>query len=391
MYDRFFCQITLVIEERIKKMNKFYILPIPLVANEALPSGIFPAIRELIQEKGYAVFNPSLIQSLAKTFRADICSVAYALFARFVLDEHANAEVASGKELGKVSGVKYVGSPMKTVMSEIKECKDKDRSMLWTDLFFDLYRSGNAHVFDPSRQELATSFLNILDFFPEKEEKLLDQDQDEERYNRVLERRFWANTTALILLDSTYRYLGHIYVWPSAEAPDVLCAQRIRTSVANVKCRSVQGIAPLILSGVQKYALDHGWKAILVKSPIGPMPKLLQSLGFAGVYTRPRFANTKILGETIDLELDKRGRTVEMLSLNNCDLGHEKVLKLIEEKMLFADEPASIARMLALRHPLYYGTIKDPSKETVELDMIGSIREAKNWLGDKMFRRIVYG
>lgn len=381
-------------------MNKFYILPIPLVANEALPSGIFPAIRQLIQEKGYAVFKPSLIENLAKTFGADVCSVAYAVFARFLLDEHANAQlVAAGLELESHS--EYMGSPMKTVMSEIKECEGKDRLVDWIDLLRDLYRDGNAHVFDPSRGELAQSFLRLYRFFPKKKEKVRKvpaalpqdqkEDQDQELYNKVLQRRFWANMTALILLDSSLRYLGHIYVWPSVEAPDVLNAERIRTSVANFKCKSVQGIAVLLLSGVQKYALDHGWKGILVKSPIGPMPRILWDVGFVNEGSQYYLANTKSLGKEIDLQLAKKGRTVEMLSLDKCGLGHDKVIQLIEEKKLFTDEPASIAKMIALRHPLYYGSTKDPSEESVEWDMELAIERAKRTVRDPTFRRLVYG
>lgn len=82
-----------------------------------------------------------------------------------------------------------------------------------------------------------------------------------------------------LLLDEKESYIGQIYGKPTLH-PQILDLIGIRTSLTNVACRVTSQVSLSLFSGVAQFANQMGYKWLRVVQPIGPLPRLMGSMGF---------------------------------------------------------------------------------------------------------------
>lgn len=79
-------------------------------------------------------------------------------------------------------------------------------------------------------------------------------------------------------------YAGHIYAWTIGAVTNVIGIRTSLTQILAGKCGLKQeGVAPIFLNAIQKWAVDNSKNPdhyIRIIQPIGPMPKLLIGCGF---------------------------------------------------------------------------------------------------------------
>lgn len=366
-----------------------------MYGSEKLPINLFSDIREAVQTHVYKVFDPRIVRKLASENKvANVCSVLFALFLRFLADEHATARKVAFPEAGvTVANPVVLGKPMKEGLLQMDDCKGNIPNNLRRTLFEDLYSGGNAPVYfriaNPSGK-LSRPFFAIKtpkhDAWIEKErarfrprQYIVDwpllptkakrgdykqrselKEEDYDLYHELLQEELQALAflTAIVLLDNEWRYLGHVYVWPTSSVSRSLSMERIRSSIGNLKCGWTNKISLKLLSAVQQYAESRGFEYIVVNSPIGPMPAILKSLGFLGKPRRLHVITTSQLKKALADQTP-----VELINPNKCDYPYKELDRLVEERKIFPNVEPELARLVLYRHPLYFANMEDPEKQ----------------------------
>lgn len=172
------------------------------------------------------------------------------------------------------------------------------------ELYLDIYKGRDVEVFGfegghvVPRKERDLHPVAIVDseykYDKTKQAKLtLDGTLGELIPNAIVSSSRIANpgAEAIVLMDATYSYLGHIYSWPSKfeertnsnkwGAVDTCKFMGIRASIRNLFTRREKNVAYQLLSAAVEYSISRGFFQFAIHQPLHTMRKLLNKLGMA--------------------------------------------------------------------------------------------------------------
>lgn len=239
---------------------------------------------------GYKSFHPSALNLLQKELKLgekQYCTALYEILKLIVQHEHVVASMLLSEMMGAdvnpdVNLEKSLTPFALETLDQIHACKkDKSKSLVLgvlQQLQVDLYLMRDyEHLLPPETPSTPPE--------PDIEHSETPTSKSFKVPN-LLRHLFPTGpqsvdfSTALVLLDDEYRYMGHIYVWPADYYADTAEAIGIRTSLLNLACRLVPGIGRKLVLAVYDYAVLHGFHNIVILNPLGPMGEILKALGF---------------------------------------------------------------------------------------------------------------
>lgn len=205
-----------------------------------------------------------------------------------------------------------------------EEWKSKATYELFTNLVRDLYRDRDqGHVFGWGSEELimgpksASTFEDEQNAFEElknEDSKSVDDSEEIEETGQILQEFYrhhiprtsdWfrsrpgnKTSTAVIVLDNNFKYLGHVYVWPSRSYFKTLDMIGIRTSVLNLACREVRNVSHKIIASCLLFCLQYpaNFKYLRIENPLPVMEGIAARLGFVNA---SRWSSMFILPEKL--------------------------------------------------------------------------------------------
>lgn len=260
------------------------VLAVPLYGKGAVTPAEEALVKATVQNTyGARSLHPSVVSMLTKGNPDREGPIAYQILREILLTEHTLGQHYTNLATGRYSNYLVHVLPettpyLKEQMAQIDTCWAKrvplDEALY--SLMDDIYsnRDSNTIFGFPAM----TGGDIEIDQLPSLETKATTTFAVAPQVQTAM--GLLSVVTAIVVLDANYTYYGHIYASPWNKAGG-MGAIGIRTSMSNLVCRTMTGIAEKLFRGMLTWGATHEYNHVRVLAPFRNVQPQLLKLGFS--------------------------------------------------------------------------------------------------------------